>query len=113
MIIGGKMYLCYNKQKIELSFQEGFKKRFMGIMFQNKGLDKALWFKRCNGIHTFFCKQDIAVIMTDKDDKIVYFNNKVRPNNVIIKLNAYNTYELPVNYFRKLKINTYLTKENK
>lgn len=49
--------------------------------------------------------------MTDKNDRIIYFNNKVRPNKVIIKLKAYNTYELPVGYFKKLKVNTYLRKE--
>ena len=111
MIIGGRMYLCYNNQKIELCCQDGFKNRLMGIMFKKDKLNKALYFKRCNSIHTFFCKQDIAVIMTYKDDRIIYFNNKVRPNKVIIKLKAYNTYELPVGYFKKLKVNTYLRKE--
>ena len=78
MIIGGRMYLCYNNQKIELCCQDGFKNRLMGIMFKKDKLNKALYFKRCNSIHTFFCKQDIAVIMTDKNDRIIYFNNKVK-----------------------------------
>lgn len=106
------MYLKYNNQRIELVEQIGFRKRLKGIMFKKDKLDKALMFNNCNSIHTFFCKQDISVIITDKDDKIIYFNNLVKKNKIIIKFKGSITYELPPFYFKKLKMNTYLKKED-
>jgi len=111
-IIGDRMYITYNNKKIKVNEKKDFWSRFKGIMLQKEKIQEALLFKRCNSIHTFFCKQNIMVIMTDKSNKIIYFNNNVKPNKIIIKPKAYNTYELPPYYFNDLKINTYLKKED-
>ena len=76
--------------------------KFKGLMFQknfNYGLKL-----RCNGIHTFFMKENIDVILTDKDDYIVKIYYNVKPNRIILpKKNVYYTYEVPVNSFKNLK----------
>ena len=94
------MYLCYNNQKIELCCQDGFKNRLMGIMFKKDKLNKALYFKRCNSIHTFFMKSNIDVIMCDKNYKVLYFYKNLPKNRIILpKKNVYIVIETPSNYF--------------
>ena len=58
------MKLCINDKKIELKEANTFFKELRGLMFK-KHINYALKF-RCNGIHTFFMKSNIDVILTDK-----------------------------------------------
>ena len=70
--------------------------KFKGLMFK-KDFDYALKL-RCNGIHTFFMKKNIDVILTDKDNKILKIYYNVKPNHIIgPKKNVYYTYEFPIN----------------
>ena len=60
----------------------------------------ALLFNRCNSIHTFFMKENIDVIMCDKDNNIVLFYYNLGKNKVILpKHSVYKVIELPVGYF--------------
>lgn len=102
------MKLRYNNQEIDLVIYNSFFKRFMGIMFKKKKIDYALCFPRCNSIHTFFCKQNIDIIMTNKENKILYFRRNVKPNKVVIYRESSIVYEMPCNYFDNLEINTFL-----
>ncbi len=104
------MILIYNDKQIKLVKQDTFYKRFIGIMFKKKKIDYALWFNKCNSIHTFFCKQDIQVIMTDKKDKIIYVNDCLTNGKIVIKRKSYNVYELPSYYFNDVKIGNYIEK---
>ena len=45
--------------------------RLMGLMFK-KNFDEIYLFPKCNSIHTFFMKENIDVIMCDKDNTILY-----------------------------------------
>ena len=55
-------------------------------------------------IVVFFMKENIDVILTDKDDYIVKIYYNVKPNRIILpKKNVYYTYEVPVNSFKNLK----------
>ena len=70
-----------------------------------KNIDKALLFNHCNSIHTFFMKNNIDVIMCDKDNTILYYYHNLKKNKIILpKKNVYKTIELPVDYFN-FKIN--------
>ena len=65
-----------------------------------KNINYALHFNHCNSIHTFFMKENIDVILCDKDNNILYYYNNLSRNKVILpKKNVSKVYELPVNYF--------------
>lgn len=100
------MYIIVNEKKITLYEANTFYKKLMGFMFK-KSINYALLFKNCNGIHTFFMKEEIDVILTDKDDNILYLYPSLKKWKVILpKKNVYNTYELPKGTIKDLKINT-------
>lgn len=91
---------------MEIIKADTFFKKFKGLMFK-KNLDYILKLK-CNGIHTFFMKISIDVILTDKDDKILYIYKDLKPNKIILpKKNVAYTYEMPVGYSNKYKLGNY------
>ena len=99
------MKLIYKNKEIELIECKTFYTRLMGFMFK-KNINTALLFNKCNSIHTFFMKENIDVIMCDKENNILYFYNNLGKNKIILpKKNVYKVYETPCNYF-DIKINT-------
>lgn len=84
-----------------------FLDKLKGLMFI-KNFNYILKFKT-NGIHTFFMKTEIDVILTDKNNKILYIYKKLKPNKIILpKRKVRYTYEMPVNYIKNIKIGDYL-----
>jgi len=99
------MKLIYENKEINLTQCKSFFKRFMGFMFK-KNIDYAILFNKCNSIHTFFMKENIDVIMCDRDNNILYFYKNLGKNKIILpKKYVYKVYETPCNYF-DIKINT-------
>ena len=103
------MYNCKIKigtfQNMEVYECTSFYSRLTGLMFK-KNINYGLLFKRCNSIHTFFMKENIDVIMTDKNNRILYYYKNLKPNKIILpKKNVYNTYEFPINKLVDIKIN--------
>jgi len=99
------MKLVYDNKELKLIECKSFFSRLMGFMFK-KNMDYALLFNKCNSIHTFFMKENIDVIMCDKDNNILCFYKNLRKNRIILpKKNVYKVYETPNNYFN-IKINT-------
>lgn len=91
----------YNNE-IKLFKYDTFFKKLKGFMFK-KNIDYAIYFNKVNSIHTFFMKECIDVIMTDKNFKILYIFKSVKPNKIILpKKGVYYTFELPPS---KLKFN--------
>ena len=87
---------------MEVKEAKTFFQKLKGLMFQ-KDFDYILKFK-ANGIHTFFMKKNIDVILTDKNNKILYIYKNLKPNKIIMpKKGVTYTYETPVNSL-KLKI---------
>lgn len=98
------MILIYKNKQIKLQECITFISRLKGFMGK-KNINKALLFNKCNSIHTFFMKENIDVIMCDKNNKILYYYNNLPKDKIIFpKKNVYKTYETPVNYFN-IKIN--------
>jgi len=68
--------------------------KFKGLMFKthfNYGIRM-----RCNGIHTFFMRKNIDVILTDKNNNVLHVYSNLKPYRIILpKKNVYYTYELP------------------
>lgn len=98
------MRLIYNNKDINLIQCKSFFARLKGFMFK-KNIKNALLFDNCNSIHTFFMKENIDVIMCNKDNLILYYFNNLDKNKIILpKKNVSKTIELPVNFF-DIKIN--------
>ena len=98
------MYLKYKNKKIELFDCKTFYSRLKGFMF-TKNINRALLFNKCNSIHTFFMKENIDVIMCDKENNILYYYNNLPKNKVILpKKGVSKVIETPSNYFN-VKIN--------
>lgn len=102
------MLLKYKNKELKMINCNTFFSRLKGFMFSNN-INHALLFNNCNSIHTFFMKQNIDVIMCNKENEILYYFNNVPKNRIIFpKKSVYKTIELPVNYF-DIKIKDKLT----
>lgn len=67
-------------------------------MFQIEPFEYGLCFPKCNSIHTFFMYQNIDVVMTDENNRILYFYQNLKPWKIIgPKKGVYYTYEFPAN----------------
>jgi len=98
------MKLIYKNKEITLYECKSFYTRFKGFMGK-KNINIALLFNKCNSIHTFFMKENIDVIMCDRNNKILYFYKNLKKNKIILpKKNVYKVYETPSNFF-DIKIN--------
>lgn len=103
------MKILINNQTIFLDKANNPLKRFFGLMGK-KNIKTGIYFPKCNSIHTFFMKEEIDVIMTDKNMKIVLTKENVKKNKIIYKKEAYHTIELPKNIINnKLKLGETLT----
>lgn len=93
------MKLIFEDKEINLTECKSFYSRLKGFMF-TRGINKALLFDKCNSIHTFFMKENIDVIMCDKDNKILFYYNNLGKNKIILpKKGVSKVFETPSNYF--------------
>ena len=93
------MKLLYKNKSIELKECKSFYSRLLGFMFK-KNINNALLFNKCNSIHTFFMKENIDVIMCDKDNIALFFYNNLPKNKIIWpKKNVKKVFETPSGYF--------------
>lgn len=99
-----------DNNELELKDCIYFKDKLLGFMFK-KNIGYALRF-RCRSIHTFFMKENIDVIITDKSNKVLYVYNNLSKNKIIIKKDAYYFYELP-NNTNTYKVNDRIKLNNK
>lgn len=90
--------------KIEIYEAKSFRERLLGLMFK-KNINYCLLFRRCNSIHTFFMRENIDVVMTDKNNKIIFIKQNMKKNRIILpQKNVYNTYEFPAKFIKNLKV---------
>lgn len=98
-MFGEVMELKYKNKKIKLIKCNTFFTRLKGFMFE-KNIDHALLFERCNSIHTFFMKENIDVIMCDKNNTILYYYKAFPKRKIILpKKKITKVIETPSNYF--------------
>ena len=87
--------LEFNNVKIKIA--KSFKERLFGLIFK-KNINNGLLFKNCRSIHTFFMLEEIDVIATDKNDKIIKTYKNIKPCRILIApKKTKNIYELPKN----------------
>lgn len=76
--------LIYKVDVIEdVSIADTFIKRFMGYMFREEPHHRAIMFKPCNSIHTFFMKFHIDVIFVNENMEIVKKIENLAPDKVV------------------------------
>ena len=102
------MKISVNKEEFNIEIADNFKKRLFGLMGKTN-IKTGLYFPKTRSIHTFFMKEDIDVIMIDKENKVIYFKKNLKKNRILIKKKAYHTIELPHNSLNKININDKLT----
>ena len=96
------MKLILNNKIILINKANSFRKRLKGFMFQ-KNITTGLVFKtKC--IHTFFMKENIDLIITDKNNKIITYYKNFSKNKIYINFKSYYIYELPNNSVSNLQI---------
>lgn len=96
------MKIC-NKE-IEIKNYNNILNKFKGLMFK-KNFNYGIRI-RCNGIHTFFMKESIDVVLTDKDNIVLFIYKNLKPNKIVFpKKGVYYTYEFPAGTITELKIN--------
>ena len=93
---------------MELRFADSFRDRLIGLMFK-KNIDFCLCFRKCKSIHTFFMKENIVVVFTDKNNKILKIKNTPK-NKILFCKSAYYTYEFP--YYVTIDDINYILKSN-
>ena len=116
---GKKMYLQVKNKKIKIIELTGFWNRFKGLKFVLEPIDYGIKFSKKKFVTTNFLCQKIDIVLTDKEDNILYMYKKMNTEKYIFpKRKVYNVYFLPLNTVKNLKLNTKLKiiktdKENK
>ncbi len=104
------MKLKLNNKTISIVVAKDFKTRLLGLMGK-KNIDYGMLFPKCNGIHTYFMKEEIDVIGLNQDNQVIYIYRNV-PKNKIVKISEdvkkTSILELPANTSQKLYIGSIL-----
>lgn len=94
------MNKSFLKKDIEIKEADSFLKKLMGLSFK-KDFNYGLLFKNTNGIHTFFMRQNIDVVLFDNDYNIIKVYYNVKPLKIILpKKNVKHTLELPTGHLK-------------
>lgn len=112
------MYLQVKRKKIKLIELTKFWDRFKGLKFVFEPLNYAIRFPKKKFVTTNFLCQKIDIVLTDKEDNILYMYENMKTEKYIFpKHKVYNVYFLPLNTVKNLTKNTklkvVLTKKDK
>lgn len=105
------MKIIINKKIYDVKECNNIFTRFKGMMFLKKKINYCYCFKHCNSIHTFFCLQNLDIIMCDKNNNVLHIYKNIHPWKIILpKKNVYYTYEFSTNVLDNIdKIKTIKT----
>lgn len=99
------MYIKINGKQLKLEEKTTFKERFKSLKFNFNKLNHAIKFPKKKVLNTVFFVQKIDIVLTDKDEKIVYLEENVRSERYFIhKRKTYNIYLLPLGSVKHLAI---------
>lgn len=91
------MYIDIDGKKILIKKYNNFFDKLRGFMFK-KSADYGIYFKNCNGIHTFFCYFPLNIYLLDKNNNVLYTYNNLGKNKIILpKKGVKNIVEIPYN----------------
>lgn len=107
------MYIEINKKKIDILELKTFWEKFKSLKFYLEPIDDIYRIKK-RSLSTYLFCQRIDVIMTDKDNKILYIYNSLGSEKIIFpKKKVVYTYMLPVNMAKDFKIGDILKVKEK
>lgn len=108
------MYLKIKNRKIKIIKLDSFWKRFKGLKFVLEPIDYGVMFPKKKTITTDFLCQRVDIILTDKNNKILYmYNDFPSEKRIWPKRKVYNIYFLPVGTVKNFKVNEVLPIKNK
>ena len=102
------MKIIINNDVFDVDIADNFKKRLFGLMGK-RNIKEGMFFPKTSSIHTFFMKEDIDIIMVDKNNNVVYYQKSVPKNKIIIKKKAYHTIELPHGSIKDIKLGNHIS----
>ena len=104
------MKLKLNNKEMDIIVAKDFKTRLLGLMGK-KNISYGMLFPKCNGIHTYFMKEEIDVLGLNEDNQVIYIYRSV-PKNKIVKISEdvkkTSILELPKNASEKLYLGSVL-----
>ncbi len=104
------MYLRVKKKKIMIKELFGFWNRFKGLKFVLDPIDYVVKFSHKKFVTTNFLCQKIDIILTDREDKILYIYENFKSEQYILpKCKVYNVYFLPLHTAKNFKVGEKLT----
>lgn len=100
------MDLYHNKKIIvkNIEIADSYKKRLIGLLKAKSSDDCFIYIPDCNLIHTFFMKFIIDAVMIDRDKKVIYIKENLKPFKVAGCLKAKDTVELEKGSIKKYNI---------
>ncbi len=108
------MYIKINGKQIKLEEKTSFKERFKSLKFSFNKLDHAIKFPKKRVLNTVFFVQRVDLVLTDKDDKIIYLEENVKSERYFIhKKKTYNIYLLPLGSVKHLSVGDIIKIYNK
>lgn len=106
------MKIIVNKEAMEILPYKSFFKKAIGLMGK-KNITKGIVLYSCRSIHTFFMKEEIDVVMTDRNFLVLDKKENMKKNRILLpKKKVYYTFELPKGKAKNIKINTKLKIED-
>lgn len=100
-----KMYIKLNSKKIPVYLLTSWKERIKGFRFQLQPITYGICYPKKKQINTYFLCQNVDIVMTNKDHKILYIYPNFRSEKFIFrKKQVYYIYELPVFSAQNLQV---------
>lgn len=99
------MYLKVNNKKLEVREMKKFFDRLIGLRFYFPTLDFVMKYPKKRKINTYFFFQKVDLILTDKEDRILYMiENCPTEKKIRRKRKVYNIYLVPLGTVKCFKI---------
>lgn len=103
------MYIKVKNRKIEITELTTFWERFRSLKLVLDPITTGVKIPHKRFATTYFFCQRVDIVMTDKDNNILYiFKNVKTEKRILFKRKVYNVYYLPLNTVDNLEINTRL-----
>ena len=92
------MYTILNNKKVKVTKCNNLIDKIKAFIHKIKDFDYCLCFTKKRFFHTFFKLSNVDIVMTDKNNKILYLYQSLKPWKIISpKENVFYTYELAEN----------------
>jgi hypothetical protein len=108
------MYIKINSKQVKLVEYSSFKERFKSLKFNFNKLDYAIKYPKKRFFNTIFFVQNVDIVLTDKEEKVVGTYENVRSEKYFIhKKKTYNVYLLPLGSVKHIAIGDIIKTYNK